>query len=80
MILKFEIEVEMPEPEDFAESVYNHIYLDDYDESEDIDIQILYRLYDVLENDSINISKQIPDKYRKKYIKTLNKLINDYKN
>ena len=75
MKLVFEIELDVPEADTYAESVYKHNYDNDFIEDDDLAYQLCYDIIKELENnwDDI-IPKQIPTKYLKLYNKTIKSL------
>lgn len=72
MKLEFKIEIEIPEADILAEQVYEHIYLNDWYEEDDLETAIMNIVGDY--NISADLSKQIPIQYEKLYYRTLNKL------
>lgn len=73
MKLKFEIEIEIPDATEYAESVYSHIYEDDYYEDDSLGYQLTGYIMDALDNNWMDIvDAQIPINYRKQYENTLN--------
>lgn len=75
MKLKFEIELEVPEAEDYARDVYSYIYEYGYYEDDRLGYQLIGKITSLLEDNWIDvIGKQIPETYRKQYEYTLNSL------
>ena len=75
MKLVFEIEIDVPEADKYAEAVYKHVYTNDFAEDDDLAYQLCYDLIKELEDNWDNIvAKQIPTKYLKLYNKTIKSL------
>ena len=75
MKLKFEIEIEIPNAEEYAESVYSHIYENDYYEDDSLNYQLSGYIMEALDDNVMNIiDAQIPFNYRKQYENTINRL------
>ena len=72
MKLEFKIEIEIPEADVLAEQVYEHIYLNDWYEEDDLETAIMNIVGEY--NISADLSKQIPIQYEKLSYRTLNKL------